>query len=161
MDQYWFEARYLLETLVMKACGQDENGMDLAFTEGQIRVENKKASSKFTDAMKKARPKSSSRTNMKAALEDMFAAYMKDFTLKPQSIKDLTIIVLTDGIWAGLSNKHEVEDKIVHFVEQMRKITGYLKDRSVSIQFIQFGSDPDATYRLNLLDNEMMWRGVP
>ena len=33
MEDYWFEAQYLLETLVMKAKGQDKNGMDLSFTQ--------------------------------------------------------------------------------------------------------------------------------
>ncbi|OAF54686.1 hypothetical protein VC83_08984 [Pseudogymnoascus destructans] len=32
MSQYWYNAKYLLETLILKAMGQDDNGMDLSFT---------------------------------------------------------------------------------------------------------------------------------
>ena len=161
MIDYWYQATFLLETLVMKAAGQDEDGMDLVFTGGPRKLESKKKGSKFTNAMKKAQPVSSTRTDMKAALEDIFSGYMTDFQAKPHKRKDLTLIVLTDGIWDGMVNKYEVEDKVVHFIEQLRSKIAYLKDRSVSIEFIQFGDDKDATYRLRQLDEGLKWRGVP
>jgi hypothetical protein len=34
-------------------------------------------------------------------------------------------------------------------------------ERQVSFEFIQFGFDPDATYRLQRLDDELPYRDVP
>ena len=53
MRNDWFQATFLLETLVMKAKGQDENGMDLYFTIGKGRVNNSNGKSAFTKAMEK------------------------------------------------------------------------------------------------------------
>ena len=161
MIPYWYQASFLLETLVMKAVGQDENGMDLSFTSGSVRVENQKKGYQFVSAMRKAYPHPQMRTNMKAALENIFSTYMQEFQGKPLKRKDLTLIVLTDGIWDGMMDKNEVENKVVDFIEQLRKKSDYLKERSVSIEFIQFGNDTEATYRLRQLDRNPKWRGIP
>ena len=161
MIPYWFQATFLLETLVMKAEGQDENGMDLSFTSGGTKLVNQKKGSAFASEMKKAQPHPLMRTNMKTALESIFSDYITEFQEKPSKRKDLTLIVLTDGIWDGMMDKNEVEDKVVDFMEHMRKRSAYLKSHSVSIEFIQFGNDLDATFRLRRLDRDLKYRGIP
>lgn len=164
MKDFWYEANYLLETLVMKASGQDENGMDLIFTSGPIKVENRNGKSDFLKAMKneRAQPKPGIRTDMRKPLGNILSKYLEE--LKPHSkekFKNLTLIVLTDGVWEGMRDKDEVNQKIVSFVQGLRDAIGDLKDRPVSIEFIQFGNDADASYRLQRLDNDMKWEGIP
>lgn len=167
MEEFWYQATYLLETLVMKSSGQDENGMDLSFTAGQIKVGNKNDSSAFTKAMKdtKARPQKGMHTDMKRSLGDIFSKYLGELKaqryLPTKQVKNLTLIVLTDGIWAGMSNKDDVKQKIIIFAKEMAKIHVDLVERPVSIEFIRFGNDEDAAYRLSLLDNDLKWDGIP
>src|SRR5215471_1245497 len=113
MKKHWYEATYLLETLVMKAAGQDEDGMDLTFTNGPEKLENQKSGSAFKRVMKKAEPKDGVHSDMRKSLGDIFASYLEELQRKRGLVKNLTLIVLTDGIWAGMSEKNEVKQKIV------------------------------------------------
>ena len=169
MKQFWYEANYLLETLVMKSKGQDEDGMDLTFTMGSVKVENKNDKSAFTKAMKdpNAQPANGMHTDMRKPLGHIFNKHLEDleaqkrypFRKKP---KNLTVIVLTDGIWAGMRNKDDVRHKIVEFAKMVadKYENQNLVDRSVSIEFIRFGNDEDASYRLRQLDNDLKWWGI-
>jgi hypothetical protein len=168
MEDFWYEAIYLVETLVMKAAGQDDNGMDLSFTGGPVKVVNKKDKSDFSKAMRdaQAQPADGVHTDMRKALGDIFAAYLEDLknarrSASKKKVKDLTLIVLTDGIWAGVLNKDVVSQTIVSFVKQLEGMVGELRHRPVSIEFIQFGKDVDATYLLRRLDNDLKWDGIP
>lgn len=167
MRKFWYQAIYLLETLVMKAAGQDDNGMDLSFTAGPVRVDNKKSKSDFTKAMRdpKAVPAADMHTDMRKSLGDIFANYLGKLKNRNRShyveVKDLTLIVLTDGVWAGVRNKDDVGQKIVSFMRELGGLIGDLRDRPVSIEFIQFGKDADATYMLRRLDIDLKWEGIP
>ena len=167
MKPHWFRAKYLLETLVLKAAGQDDNGMDLSFTLGEDKLENKGAdSSQWGKKMQNARPTVNSHTNMSTSLGDILHQYLKEARQAKGygsiNHKRLTLIVLTDGIWAGnVSNREAVDDLIVRFVKELEKITGDLRVRPVSIEFVQFGDDPEATYHLRRLDNDLKWHGIP
>lgn len=167
MIGFWYEATYLLETLVKKAVGQDENGMDLTFTAGPVKVENKNRWSDFKKAMCDARaiPTPDLHTDMRKSLGNIFQKYIEELEGKrrfPQKeVKNLTLIVLTDGIWAGVRNKDEVNQKVVSFAKELGRRIGDLKERPVSIEFIQFGHDEEASYRLRHLDNDLKWQGIP
>jgi len=165
MEDFWYEAKFLLETLLKKAQGLDENGMDLMFTIGSYDVENQKGTSRIMTQMDnmKARPKKGMHTDMRGSLGNIFDKYITDARRKKQynsDIKNLTLIVLTDGKWEGTKNKEEVNRKIVYFSRELEGIIGNLKDRPVSIEFIQFGYDEDATYRLKALDNDLKYSGI-
>ena len=102
-------------------------------------------------------------TDMRGSLGNIFDKYITDARRKKQynsDIKNLTLIVLTDGKWEGTKNKEEVNRKIVYFSRELEGIIGNLKDRPVSIEFIQFGYDEDATYRLKALDNDLKYSGI-
>jgi hypothetical protein len=152
----------------MKAAGQDENGMDLSFTGGTVEVVNKKDKSDFTKAMRdgQAQPADGQHTDMRKALGDIFATYLEDVKSAGRSpfkkkVKDLTLVVLTDGIWAGVRNKDDVRQNIIQFVKKLGGVVEELRHRPMSIEFIQFGRDEDATNRLRLLDDDLKYEGIP
>ena len=161
MSPYWYNAKYLLETLVLKATGQDNDGMDLSFTSGNVSVWNGDHVSKFTKAMNDpdAQPRLHMHTDMKKSLGDIFYNYSSE--AKKRDIKNLTLIVLTDGKWDGMDDKNGVDTKIIEFAKELQSIVGNLKDRPVSIEFIQFGDDPNATSRLRRLDDDLVFSGIP
>jgi hypothetical protein len=159
MRDFWYEATYLLETLVMKARGQDQNGMDLSFTSGPVTVQNEHRESAFVKAMKdvKAQPTPGMKTDMRGELGIILSRYLDVVRGKrhhlPSDLKNLTIIVLTDGLWKDMIEEDGVDQKITSFMTSLTKIIGDLRIRPVSIEFIQFGRDPAATLRLQRLDD--------
>ena len=160
----WFETTYLLETLVQKAAGQDENGMDLAFTFGPIKVNGKKKAAEFVKAMKDARPEKGMHTDMKHSLGEIFDDYFKEVETKArlhQKVKNMTLIILTDGMWQGMRNKNDVDQKIISFVKELGRRVREFRHRPFSIEFIQFGHDEDATFKLRSLDSHLKWKGIP
>ncbi|KAL8998393.1 MAG: hypothetical protein Q9169_002521 [Polycauliona sp. 2 TL-2023] len=171
MRRHWAWAKALLVTLVEKAAGQDENGLDLSFTLSKEKLENEKSkSSKWEKRMKEAEPVTGARTNMRNPLHKIlrqYLEYVKDVWHRKRSqptktYRKMTLIVLTDGIWAGMGqNQNAVNDTIVKFVRELELVVGDLVDRPFSIEFVQFGHDPEATYRLRRLDTDMKWSGIP
>jgi serine/threonine protein kinase len=171
MVEFWDETIYLLETLVMKAWGQDKNGMDLTFANGPIEVKNSNTPSTFRNKMehRDARPSKGSgvKTDIRKALEEVL--YNRYLRVVKQSLQDhkvkvkkLTIIVLTDGKWDDMEGDNDVEDTIVEFAKKLKKIQGdHMQIRQVSFEFVQLGFDEGAAFRLQRLDDELPWRGVP
>ena len=153
MRRDWYEATYLLETLVMKAKGQDPDGMDLYFTTGNVSLGNKEKASMFVQKMSEGYPKDGVRTNIIECLSTFFHTYLTRLHNNRNQARDVTLIVLTDGAWDGTTNKERVSDKIVEFLEQLGKQTSTLKHRQFSIEFVQFGNDEEASKRLKYLDN--------
>jgi hypothetical protein len=169
MRQHWPEATYLLETLVLKAAGQDPDGPDLMFTMGAQVLKGERKASAFRKTMEHpdAMPRDSEVTDIRVSLGEIFDQYLKDLEKANKSswggvtVKNLTIIVLTDGLWQGVKVKKEVDDLIVSFVQRVGQITNNVIPRRVSLQFIQFGRDLDATSRLRILDNNLKAQGIP
>ena len=153
MARDWFQATFLLETLVMKAKGQDPDGMDLNFTTGSVNLGNKEKPSIFVAKMKEGSPKSGVRTNIVESLGTIFNKYLTQLRNTRNEARDVTLIVLTDGAWEGTTNKERVSDKIVEFLTQLERQTYGLKHRPFSIEFVQFGHDEEASRRLKYLDN--------
>ncbi|KAH9218138.1 hypothetical protein DL95DRAFT_521669 [Leptodontidium sp. 2 PMI_412] len=166
MIPWWARATYLLETLLMKLEGMDENGMDLAFTFGPVTLQNKKSRADFMKAMGDARPPKDSvhATDMRQSLQiilDQYIAEVKKRHRMKGEAKDLTILVLTDGIWEGTSDKERVDQTIVKFLQDFKDIKADLSLRPASIEFIQFGYDSNATFKLRQLDNNLFkWDGL-
>jgi hypothetical protein len=168
MEVHWAHAKFLLETLVMKAYGLDKNGMDLSFTYGEVILEGSKDEAKFRKKMeeREAQPMAGWHTDMSRSLEDiLFAKYLAECRREPAGkVKKLTLIVLTDGIWQGMRDREGVDRVIMDFANEMEKISGFAlrkSERRVSIEFVQFGYDVDATARLRRLDDDLPYEGVP
>jgi len=167
MAEHWENAKHLLETLVMKVEGLDDDGVDLAFTQGTANAKNIKDISKIMEKMylPEAMPMTGVPTDMIEPLQDIFEDYNLMVQKKSRHIlkhKKMTIIVLTDGIWGNTVDKDGVGRSIVAFVKNLKTLMGRdLTDRPVSIEFVQFGNHYGATLRLKALDDELKNAGIP
>jgi hypothetical protein len=169
MIPHWERLKYLLETLVMKAEGLDDDGVNLAFTHGKVALKDarQKAEVQFMDKLKnpEAMPREEWLTDMKVRLLGILNEYVRYVEIKylrHETPKNMTVIVLTDGVWGGTQDKEDVYFSIVNFIKRFERIyKGEISTRPVSIQFIQFGKDPDATARLKRLDDDMKVEGIP
>jgi hypothetical protein len=116
--------------------------------------------------MKAARPEKDKamHTDILTRLSKIFENYIREAKRASKAntkVRSLTLIVLTNGLWEGTRNKDDVRRKIVAFVKDLTGVVGGLGSRSVSIEFIQFGDDPDVTHRLRSLDDDLIWDGIP
>jgi hypothetical protein len=168
MEVHWAHAKFLLETLVMKAYGLDKNGMDLSFTYGEVTLEGSKDEAKFRRKMeeREAQPMAGWHTDMSRSLEGiLLTKYLAECKKEPaDKVKKLTLIILTDGIWQGMRDREGVDRVLMDFANEMEKISGFTlrkRERRVSIEFVQFGYDIDATARLRRLDDDLPYEGVP
>ena len=154
MHQHWAFATDALETLVKLVDGLDTNGMDLYFTLGAASLKNWKKLADFERKMKSpdAQPRQGNHTDIERSIAEIFSAHLGSIR---QTKKDLTFIILTDGIWQGMRNKDDIQDKIVELVEEVERINGRHRKRSLTLQFIQFGEDEGATSRLRYLDDAL------
>jgi hypothetical protein len=162
MAEHWDAATYLLETLVLKAHGQDPDGPDLAFFNDSAKVERGRQASDFRKKMESVRPRQ--HTNITTALKPIFQHYLgivkRSYT--KSLVRSLTIIILTDGLWQGVDDHDEINTEIEMFYKNLEKEMGYdLRHRQVSIQFIQLGDDDEARERLRRLDDDTPYRGIP
>lgn len=165
MKQYWSEATFLLETLVMKAFGQDHDGPDLMFTMGQMGLKGEKSASAFVEAMANLEAMPTGEvTDIRTSFGMIFDQYLKELEKTKWThvpVKQLTIIVLTDGVWSGMLARQELDQQIKRFIRRVSELTHDVIPRRVSIEFIQFGKDPEATSHLRILDDLLKAPGVP
>lgn len=66
---------------------------------------------------------------------------------------EISIYILTNGLWNGRENGSGVDGPIRSLVEEMKRAN--LMRTHVSIQFIRFGCDPHAMKLLRSLDNDL------
>ncbi len=165
MDPFWGQVKYVLKALVMKAVGQDKDGMDLRFTSGAVGFQGGKTWKDFKGPMndKKILPIRGCLTNMTAILGNVMDSYIKHCQKYRQNAKNLSLLVLTDAKWTGERHESDIGDKIIKCIESLERTIGDLKHRPVGIQFIQFGRDVQATERLRRLDNDLVFKkeGIP
>ena len=156
MVDHWYEVTYLLETLVRKARGQDPDGMDLHFTNGSLNLEGNDNATAFVDKMREARPQQAVLTDMVKSLSEILNHYLMQVEREKRNprftAKDVTLVVLTDGLWGGNKKKEAVRDKIKEFLERLAHLGRNFKHRPFSIEFVQLGSDEEANARLRYLD---------
>ncbi|KAK0113405.1 hypothetical protein ONS96_014271 [Cadophora gregata f. sp. sojae] len=163
MKPHWGLATYVLQTLLMLARRQDENGMDVHFTYGDVKVEGRESHRSLLSRL---------RSDPFTTAIIIFEKYLKDAenALKSASQKskgrpgprNLTLIVLTGGIWEATKDLAEVKTLIVDFVSKVEKLVGCsLIERQVSIEFVQFGLNTDASHWLEILDNGLEYDGIP
>ena len=164
MEAHWYEATQVIEVLVKKARGIDEDGMDLLFTTGNISLNGQSSAHEFVKSMHKARPITRSEerahTDLRASLGDIGQEYLSKLRRRTLNVKDVVVIVLTDGIWKGMEYPEAVADYIKQFAGQMEALQ-ILKHRPFSVEFIQFGNDAAATRRLRYLDDCLHELGIP
>jgi hypothetical protein len=180
MSEFWEEARWIFETLLMISRNVDENGMDLSFScSGFAKPHEKKVNallSAFDNP--EVAPKPGTATDIIRTLETVFNEYLaridqereclksgrRNSTLpfwpkkteKDAEVKNATLIILTDGVWP----KCQKDD----FVRIFRSFTegmnhrGHVVNseiRSYSVEFMRFGENPKAIDLLCFLDDEL------
>ncbi|KAF4912759.1 Serine/threonine-protein kinase mph1 [Colletotrichum viniferum] len=185
MVNHWEEATHLLEVLVWRSLGYDDNGMELYFTDpdtdpsAKVKESRNQTLKEFTDAMKAAEPQtrrgSEVLTTIQPELERIINQYSRAKASKTEPRKK-TIIVLTDGIWKGMHNEFTLDTYLMSTLSSLRDLHGDLayyergqstgpcdiaEIRPVTIQFVQFGDNPRAANRLRRLDDDLKFLGYP
>ncbi|KAG6356312.1 hypothetical protein INS49_015699 [Diaporthe citri] len=174
MANFWKHATYLLRVMVWRSLKLDEDGMELVFTTGKpdlgLKPKGKGHKQKpegFVKKMDDARPDPDGRvtTNMKVSLEMILGKHMKDNSDGDTLNRGLTILVLTDGLWAANDDTH-VDEYLANFIKTNNETRGWdgnspdvqTRRRPIGIQFVRFGHHPEAIRRLQRLDDELMHR---
>lgn len=166
MVSHWAHAKFLLTTLVRKANGVDDNGMDLSFTNGPVKLRNSNDHKKFKGKMEQNGGKplddanKPTHTDILKSLGEIMEEYRRRASMSTsvgKNVRKLTVIILTDGLWEARQGDYEgVANKIIAFQQHLKKAQGgSLRDRQVTFQFIQFGLDRKATLWLKRLDEEL------
>lgn len=88
------------------------------------------------------------------ALMRILTSYSEALEKKPK-----TILILTDGIWAGVPDG-DVDTFIKSQIKVLR-LGSSAHSRPVTFQFIRFGHDLAGMERLRRLDDDMKERGLP
>ncbi|KAH9906194.1 hypothetical protein F4778DRAFT_724942 [Xylariomycetidae sp. FL2044] len=166
MRQHWNHARYLLRVLVWRAWQYDNDGMDLCFTDPAsarhcIKGKKNQTRNEFTRAMDAAKPDESTNketTGIIPALDRLIQGHS-------HAAKPKTILILTDGIWAGIGDEN-IDTLIKSSINMIRRESlssddRLLTRRPITFQFIRFGDDRDAIERLRRLDDGLKDQGYP
>jgi len=163
LEPYWDDAKYVLQTLLLKVRGLDENGLDLVFTKASIEAINEKDMHRIMEKMNhhEARPRKEVHGNIVERLVEILDDYKTDITKKRRmfhKVRNMTVIVLTTGIWD--ETREEVGKVIISFIQDFKRIMdqAYMGPQ-FSIEFVQFGNDPIATEVLQYLDDDL--EGIP
>jgi hypothetical protein len=168
MAPYWDEVTFLLATLVAKAEKQDADGIRLRFTCSDGCLQGPDKVKRFRETAARAMPQKGYKTDMSLALKKALSPYLRQWYYRHKFVehepRDRTIIVFTDGLWEGMTDHQQVFSSMVEFYEQFTLTTGRKlgpERPEVSIEFIQFGDDVDASARLRRLDDDMGLQGIP
>ena len=169
MLPHWQHTKRLLGELVSLSQHIDKNGMDLSFTCTETKFKPSNNIKAFTDEMEKPehRPMSGEyayQTNMAVKLGSILKQYVAQYRRQKKDTRKMTIVVLTDGIWKGMKEELSVDHRIIEFSNELESLGGNETEhdeRRVSIQFVQFGSNPAVSRRLKRLDDQLKYKGVP
>jgi hypothetical protein len=177
MAKHWREVKYLLNVLVWRTLGYDDDGLELYFTNPDTKacvlpgpeqdVDN------FMEALRDARPKEEERvkTDIAGALDKILqrnreqererraASNGNAGVQTPQEERKKTIIILTDAIWEG-----SPFDKVCLFfqdeLDRLKTAQGQVgsseqvqKTRPITFQFIGFGCKEKSWEKLEHLDD--------
>ncbi|KAI0484791.1 hypothetical protein GGR56DRAFT_680530 [Xylariaceae sp. FL0804] len=173
MAEHWSEATFLLEVLVWRSLGYDEDGMELYFTNPntQTRVlpRKREAVEDFVRAMNEARPEGEGprahMTNICEQLKAITLDYVKNKADVKVSERPKTIIILTDGVWAGTASD-EPEETIKNWYHALKGLNGHVDPgngpaeeedlahaRPITFQFVAFGQHAPGIAHMRRLDD--------
>lgn len=128
----------------------DPDGIDLRFAVSPKRKHSEK-SSELTDAVKSH--KFEGKTDISVPLRSILSGHCQELRARnpaagSQSIRPISIYVLTDGVWAG---GQDAKSPIRETVKVLQEFD--LSRKQVGIQFISFGKNKDGLARLAELDD--------
>ena len=173
MAVHWQEATELLTTLIRRAIGYDDDGIELYFTSQEnmqtpaVKLQKQRVAD-FTRAMGKARPVAHSYLPQGTDIVPWISMVMGRYLWEKKKPK--TIIILTDGIWQGMNDEYAVDNLIIRNLQQLKTIhsdtvaNDYIsiieEMRPLTIQFVRFGQHPHGSDRLQRLDDRLVEHGV-
>lgn len=113
-------------------------------------------------ARPKMGPKERARTDLRSSLGTILHDYIRRLKSNPRAkVKDIVLLILTDGIWAGMENRNNVAELIKKFSYELKGLHFDLKLRPFGVEFIQFGNDNAATQTLRYLDDYLHEEDIP
>jgi hypothetical protein len=168
MEEHWSTVRFVLDVLTRKVSGMDNDGFSVQFTEGTGSFKNSgRASNKKTlDDMLSSRQVRSlpgTTTNIARSLRKVLSPYLEEVQRSKGRVSDLTLIVLTNGLWEGSTASSDIEHVVVDFATKLLRFERTRLDQSkrMSLEFIWFGGDQVVAERMKALDSELNPRGLP
>ena len=147
MRAHWSEACRILHALAYMVKRMDDDGLDLYFASDRTKIHEKK-SEKLANAARQKEPGPTVISNLFDCLALLLEKYRQNMSAK----KRLSIYIFTTGNWSKSGTPAgRIEEIIRDLVRHLRRMN--YSDRRVAIQLIQFGNDPEATKRLEYLDD--------
>ncbi|KAI8237572.1 hypothetical protein K4K54_012214 [Colletotrichum sp. SAR 10_86] len=138
----------------MKIGTLDKDGLDLMFTVGErhdvLGATEWSIPERFRKSLQAAEESMHPRSNT-----NMATTLLKIFDKYEDRNKKQTLIILTDGLWAGSDSSNDVETNISEFIKNLKKTLKKSQLRWFTFQFVSFGSDDRALRRLRLLDDDL------
>ncbi|KAL2075033.1 hypothetical protein VTL71DRAFT_8813 [Oculimacula yallundae] len=169
MGKYWPWARDLVAVLVALLHGQDDNGMEIYFTSSTKTYGPFTEPNEFVSIINQMNPKTRQSDNLQEQGDNHARQEKADDIRKVLGRildkvgeetyhRKLTLIILTDGVWKGITEKRTVAEMIVSKLEMWYDkalLKEMMQDRGVSLQFVQFGNDPQASAVFGLMDDNL------
>ncbi|PIL37408.1 hypothetical protein GSI_01102 [Ganoderma sinense ZZ0214-1] len=150
-ENRWTEARNALATLADTAANYDADGIDVCFLNSRKEGNNLKKAEQVQRLFDSVRP--NGLTPIGDKLDRLLRQYLNELDLakrsgREESVKPVNYIVITDG--AATDDPAEV---IVNAARRLDR-DGYLLSQ-LGIQFVQIGTDRNATRFLQQLDDDI------
>ena len=169
MESHWPRVRELVAVIVALLYGQDDNGMEIYFTSSMDPFGPFSEPKDFVRVINKMKPKAAPSPDEadETILDEANRAddirkvlfHILGLVGKKGYKRKLTLIILTDGLWKGISDKRTVANGIVNCLEQWqdeKALREMLKVRGVSLQFVQFGKDEAARKEFTYMDDHLV-----
>ncbi|KAK6836324.1 Protein kinase domain-containing protein [Apiospora arundinis] len=167
MAQHWTQVIHHTTVLLERVEEYDDDGIEMYFSHFDRKIEVKQKRRQkiadFVKAMKSAAP-TAEYDPSEYSLQRALKRILFDISERIDQ-KHTTILVLTDGVWAGCNSdgieivvKSHMNEKGWDSPEEFEKVQAQMP---LSIQFIQFGHDINGTMRLRHLDDDMVQDGYP
>ncbi|CAE6477115.1 unnamed protein product [Rhizoctonia solani] len=152
----WTQAGRALAGVATVASQYDDDGIDIYFLNSKDFLQNVQNETQVYDLFKRVQPRGSTPTG--ARLDMLLRSYLTSIERAQQEfdshdpeitgIKPINYIVITDG-----APSDDPESVIVAAAKRLDK--GEFPLSQVGIQFVQIGSDPEATQALAELDDDL------
>ncbi|KAH6661990.1 hypothetical protein B0J14DRAFT_311898 [Halenospora varia] len=168
MEDHWHRIRELVAVMVALLYGQDDNGMELYFTSSAKKFGPFTEPYQFVEKINEMRPNRPRRNlpkhgDMGQEIEnsdDIREVLFDILNLVGKGMyrRKLTLIIFTDGVWKDINDKRTVAHGIANRLqiwEDKPALKQMVEARDISLQFVQFGDDWQATEEFKYLDNDL------
>lgn len=144
----WNETAEALKLIAPICATYDSDGIDIYFLNSPDSkyYKNVTDAATVTEIFQSVRPNGATPTGQK--LQKILMPYVKEYEKKPDSLKPINVIVITDGVPTD-----DVESPLIQVAKKLDKCDA--PAWQVGVQFFQVGNDPRAREHLKGLDDNM------